>query len=74
MNEFRRELEDAGLKVVEIVGVEGLASHHPKEYNRLYRRHKDAWRNWWEIHLKLCTDEVISDISEHILAICRNKE
>jgi len=70
-NEIRKSFEKKGIDVIEMVGLEGLASGHPRETNRLFRKHPKAWKIWWQTHLKTCTDPVSVGISEHFLLICR---
>jgi SAM-dependent methyltransferase len=70
-NEVIESFEKRGIDVIETVGLEGLASGHSRETNRLFRRYPKAWKIWWETHLKTCTDPVSVGISEHFLIICR---
>jgi SAM-dependent methyltransferase len=70
-NEIRKSFEKRGVDVVEMVGLEGLASGHPRETNRLFRKYPKAWKIWWETHLQTCTDPVAVGISEHFLIVCR---
>jgi SAM-dependent methyltransferase len=69
--ELRRSFERRRIRVLEMVGLEGLASSHPKETNRLARRQPEAWRIWCETHIKTCTNVTSVGISEHFMAICR---
>jgi SAM-dependent methyltransferase len=69
--ELRDSLLKKKLKVLEMVGLEGLASGHRKETNRLCRAYPEAWKRWWETHLLTCTHPAAVGISEHFLAICR---
>lgn len=69
--ELRKSLENKGIHVLEIVGLEGLASGHAKETNQLARRQPNAWKTWWETHLKTCTNAAPLGMSEHFMAICR---
>jgi SAM-dependent methyltransferase len=69
--ELRESLEEKGIRVLEMVGLEGLASGHPKEANRLARKQPEAWRIWYETHLKTCTSPTSVGISEHFMAVCR---
>jgi ubiquinone/menaquinone biosynthesis C-methylase UbiE len=55
-------------KNVAIVGLEGLASSHSREVNRLYKN-KKRWKIWIETHLQNCTNSSIVGVSEHILLI-----
>lgn len=70
-NEIKKSFEDRGISVIEMVGLEGLASGHPRETNRLFRKYPKAWKIWWQTHLRTCTDPVSVGISEHFLIICR---
>ena len=69
--ELKKSLEKSGLEVLGMVGLEGLASGHQKEANRLAKKYPRAWKIWWETHLKTCTQETSVGISEHFMAICR---
>ena len=63
--------EKRGITVLEMVGLEGLASGHSKETNRLFQKQPDAWKIWWQTHLQTCTHPVSVGISEHFMIICR---
>jgi ubiquinone/menaquinone biosynthesis C-methylase UbiE len=69
--EIEKEFENEGLAVLEMAGLEGLASGHPKETNRLYRKYPKAWKIWWETHLKTCMQPTSVGISEHFIIVCR---
>lgn len=69
--ELKKSLEKSGLEVLGMVGLEGLASGHQKEANRLAKKYPRAWKIWWETHLKTCAHETSVGISEHFMAICR---
>lgn len=70
-DELKEEFEKRGTNVLEMIGLEGLASGHPKETKRLFKQHPKAWKAWWETHLKTCTDSVSVGISEHFMIVCR---
>jgi ubiquinone/menaquinone biosynthesis C-methylase UbiE len=70
-DEISREFEKEGVRVLETVGLEGLASGHPKETNRLYKERPKTWKIWWDTHLKTCTQPTSVGISEHFMIICR---
>lgn len=59
------------IKILEMVGLEGLSSGHRKETNRLFKKYPKAWKIWWKTHLKTCTHPSIVGISEHFLIICK---
>lgn len=69
--ELERELTRKRLRVVERVGLEGLASHHRREFNRLARTHPKTWAVWKEIHLGTCTQPAVVGTSEHFMIVCR---
>jgi ubiquinone/menaquinone biosynthesis C-methylase UbiE len=60
------------LKIIESVGLEGLATNAESEINKLQKDPK-AWKNWLEMHNKLCTHPTIVDISSHILIIGKKR-
>ena len=68
--ELEEELKRQKIKILKIVGLEGIASCHRKEVNRLFREYPEAWKIWWETHLKTCTHPSAVGISEHFLVIC----
>lgn len=70
-DELRQDFEKTGASVLQMVGLEGLASGHQKETNRLFKEYPVAWKIWWETHLKTCPDLVSVGISEHFMIICR---
>jgi len=69
--ELRESFERRKVRILEMVGLEGLSSGHRKETNRLFRKYPKAWKIWWETHLKTCTHPTTVGISEHFLIICR---
>jgi ubiquinone/menaquinone biosynthesis C-methylase UbiE len=69
--EIKKDFEKEGVTVLETVGLEGLASGHPREANRLCRERPKAWNIWWETHLRTCTQPTSAGISEHFMIICK---
>jgi len=69
--ELKKDFKRKNVKILEMVGLEGLSSHHKKEYNRLFRKYKKGWKIWWKTHLKLSTHPVAVGISEHFMIILR---
>jgi hypothetical protein len=69
--DLREAFERRGVTVLEMVGLEGLASGHPKETNRLFKKQPGAWKIWWHTHLQTCTHPVSIGISEHFMIICK---
>ncbi len=68
--ELREAFERRKIRVLEMVGLEGLSSSHRQETNRLYKKYPNSWRTWWDIHLKTCTNPSVVGMSEHFLLIC----
>lgn len=68
--EFRGAFDDKGVSILQMVGLEGLSTHHRKETVRLA---KDAarWQAWLETHYRTCTHPAVVGMSEHMLIICQ---
>jgi ubiquinone/menaquinone biosynthesis C-methylase UbiE len=69
--ELKEVFEKRGLEILEMVGLEGLATGHQKETNALARKHPEAWRIWWKTHLKTCGHPTSVGISEHFMVVCQ---
>jgi len=69
--ELESSFKKKGVKVLEMVGLQGLATRHEKETNRLFKKYPKAWKNWWELHLATCTRPSMVDNSQHFMIICR---
>jgi ubiquinone/menaquinone biosynthesis C-methylase UbiE len=72
-DELKESFETRGIRVLEMVGLEGLSTGHSKETNRLFRRYRNASQIWWQTHLKTCNEPSAVGISEHFLAICKKE-
>lgn len=68
--EFRAAFNNKGVTILEMVGLEGISSHHNKKVNQL-AKDKERWKNWLETHYRTCTHPSVVGISEHMLIICR---
>jgi ubiquinone/menaquinone biosynthesis C-methylase UbiE len=66
--ELRDLFEPQRVEVLEMAGLEGLSSHHPKETNRLFKD-DEKWKMWMEIMLKTCTHPAVVGSSEHFLLV-----
>lgn len=73
LEELVEELKKENLKVIEKIGLEGLATGHREETNELYGEDKEKWGAWWNTHLKTCTFDSVADTSEHFMVICKKK-
>ncbi len=68
--ELKGAFAKENVEILEMVGLEGVSSHHRKELNRLAKNEK-RWETWIETHYGTCTHPAIVGISEHILIISR---
>lgn len=68
--ELRKLFEKQGAEILEMAGLEGLSSHHPRETNRLYKD-QEKWKMWMEILLQTCTHPSVVGTSEHFLLVGR---
>ena len=67
------QLEGKGLRILEVAGLEGFASSHWRETNRVFRKCPKAWKNWWKIHLETCVNPTSVGMSEHFLIVSRKE-
>jgi SAM-dependent methyltransferase len=70
--EFRAMFDSQPVDVLEMVGLEGISSHHRKAANKL-AKNPERWKIWLETHYATCTHPSIVGISEHMLIVCRKK-
>ena len=66
--ELGQAFQSAGVVLQEMVGLEGLGSHHARKVNRL-AKDKRRWRIWMETHCRTCTHPSVVGISEHMLLV-----
>ena len=66
--ELKELFENQGVKTLEMVALEGLSSHHPKETNKL-ARDPEKWKIWIETLLSTCNHPSIIGASEHFMLI-----
>jgi ubiquinone/menaquinone biosynthesis C-methylase UbiE len=67
--ELRQSIGRRKVKILGMAGLEGLSTGHRKETNRLFAKHPESWKRWWETHLMTCTHPAAIGISEHFLLI-----
>jgi ubiquinone/menaquinone biosynthesis C-methylase UbiE len=60
------------LDILEMVGLEGLASRQRKEVAQA-AKNPLRWQSWLAAHHATCTHPAVVGISEHMLIICRKK-
>ena len=68
--ELRAAFGNRGVTIVEMVGLEGISSHHPKKVNQL-AKDEIRWKTWLETHYRTCTHPSVVGMSEHIMIICK---
>lgn len=68
--ELRDLFAKKGAKILELAGLEGISSHHPREVKELARDPR-RWRRWLETHYRTCTHPSVVGLSEHMMIICR---
>jgi SAM-dependent methyltransferase len=66
--ELEQAFRSKGVALAEMVGLEGLGSHHAREVNAL-AKHKKRWRVWMETHYRTCTHPAVVGVSEHMLLV-----
>ena len=65
--EFRKLASNNGIKIIECIGLEGIASHFENEINNLAEKSPNSWKNWLEAHYALCTHPSIFGTSGHMM-------
>ena len=68
--ELQKEFNHKNIKIINMVGLEGLGSNQQESINKLSKK-KKLWKVWLETHYKTCTHPVAVGISEHMLIICK---
>jgi ubiquinone/menaquinone biosynthesis C-methylase UbiE len=72
IGELKKEFEHK-TTLLQMVGLEGIFSPHPKRYNQVYRK-KMYNELLWETHLKTCTDPCVVGASQHFMIIFRKRK
>ncbi len=68
--ELKAAFNEQPVSVLEMVGLEGISSHHARQLNQL-AKNPVRWQTWLETHYATCTHPGAVGISEHILIICQ---
>jgi ubiquinone/menaquinone biosynthesis C-methylase UbiE len=71
-NELQKLVLKNKVKILEKVGLEGL-NISKNDTNKFARNYPKAYKNWLEIHYKLCTNPFVVDASGHMLFIFKKK-
>ena len=70
LEELEGEFKDK-VKILKMVGLEGVFSPNSKAYNRTYRKHPELREVLWKLHLSLCENPHIAAISQHFMLVGR---
>ena len=70
LDEFKQAFIRPEVKILEMVGLEGISTQHSKMINRL-AKHEKLFSIWMQTHFQTCTHPSAVGISEHMLIICR---
>jgi SAM-dependent methyltransferase len=70
--ELERIFTDVDVDVLQKIGLEGFNSDE-KLTNEFAANYPEAWKNWLEIHDRLCTAPFVVDASGHMMIIVRKK-
>lgn len=72
LDELTGLIPKKSVKVIQKVGLEGL-NFDRKVTNRFPKKFPKAWKNWLEIHTRICTEPFVVDASGHMMIILRKK-
>lgn len=70
LKELEKLFPNKKVEIIEKVGLEGLNVSN-KITNYFAKEYPKAWKNWLEIHKRLCINPAIVDISPHMLIIVK---
>lgn len=70
LEEFKQAFTHPDVRILEMAGLEGIATQHPKEVNRL-AKDEQLFKLWMHTHLQTCTHPSVVGMSEHMLIVCR---
>ncbi len=65
VDEFKKDFSKRNIKLLELVGLQGLAS---LKYS-VNKWNKKIWNDWWKLHLKTCTQPAVVETSSHFLGV-----
>lgn len=71
-NELENAFSKECVEILEKVGLEGL-NIDVETTNKFAKKYPKAWKNWLEIHNKICTEPFVVDASGHMMIIVRKK-
>lgn len=68
-----KSLFNGKVKFLDFVGLEGLATPCQEQINQMAKKEKQAWKNWVDMHNKLCTKPMVAEFSLHFMVIGRKR-
>lgn len=68
--ELKQAFTRPDVRILEMVGLEGVATQHHKEFNRMAKDTR-LFETWMHTHFQTCTHPSVVGMSEHMLIICR---
>ncbi len=71
VEELKKLFKKKKVKIIEMVGLEGLSSNYIKETNKLFKKYPKSADIWWETHLKTCAHPAVVEMSPHFMIICK---
>lgn len=71
--ELKQAFTRPDVRILEMVGLEGLSTQHPKEVNKLAKDEKN-YSVWMQTHFQTCTHPSVVGLSEHMLIVCRKAD
>lgn len=72
LNELKKLFKNK-VTFLDYVGLEGLATPCEEQINEMAKKDPKAWKNWIEMHNKLCTNPTVADVSMHFMVIGKKK-
>jgi ubiquinone/menaquinone biosynthesis C-methylase UbiE len=69
--ELEALVQEAGLRIVDRIGCEGLAAQLPLEHLAQIEADPNRWPVWKEALLRTCNDPTIIGVSNHLLVVAR---
>ena len=71
--ELRKLFERKNVKLLDMAGLEGLASPVQENIKNIDRRNPKAWKNWLWFHNKSYNDPFVIDASQHMMVIVKKR-
>lgn len=71
LNELKSLFDNKKVRFLENVGLEGLATPAQEQINSMAKKEPEAWKNWLDMHDKLCTNPMVAEFSLHFMIIVK---